>query len=106
MKHLRIRVMIIRMLAELAGLVVGGSRVMGRGSGWGPDAAAQKTNQNIKETSAGTTPPAITRPRSFMTPFGVLAPHSDLDVPICKKTKMTYPAVTAISPYLRSGGWV
>ena len=47
----------------------GWSRV-GRGSGWGPDAATQK-KKTIKKTPAGTTPPAITRPGSFMTPFGV-----------------------------------
>ena len=49
------------MVAELAGWVVGRS-----------DAAEHKKNkQQNNKTLAGTTPPAITRPGSFMTPFGV-----------------------------------
>ena len=51
-----------------------------------PDAAAQtkhQTNNSNKKTkpTAGTTPPAITRPGSFMTPFGVPPPHSDIYIP-------------------------
>ena len=38
--------------------------------------------QKRKTTPAGTTPPAITRPGSFMTPFGVPPPHSDNNIAI------------------------
>ena len=38
---------------------------VGRGSGWGPDAAAQKKTKTTKKPRAGTTPPSHQAPREF-----------------------------------------
>ena len=54
------------------GWVAGGSR-KGRGSRSCLDAAAQENKKDEKQrenTPAGATPPAVTRPGNFMTPFG------------------------------------
>ena len=62
------------------------------GRGWvaGPAGARTRRRRKKQKPPAGTTPPAITRPGSFMTPFGVPPPHSDM----ATNGSINYPKIT------------